>query len=310
MNKSNLIIGGAILVIGGAIATGVILNNPEQSLKGEKVDEGVSQQLTEDQNFKDWENEEKYSFCQGVEEIKGIYTSSILGSEKGNIEYTSEDISLFDKEKNKLYILGRKIKYKYSGDKTIEMASGSGSMSIEEEGMTNEYYAKNTAPVRIDYSSKIINPAPDRKSNDWVVINTKGVGTLMGITDEREDITRGDAKVFCSSFNVDDAFITSEYFSFEKACPDYSPTPEAKFSGNFKYECGGVDNERGLELVKEYKKSEETMNEFNSISNDHNEGDESAEDDLGGARSDQDRPSNEEMKIRLQEAMNEMNTGE
>ncbi len=135
MNKKNLIIGGAILVLGGAIATGVILNNPEQSTKREKVDDNISQALTEEQNFKDWENEDKYSFCQGQEEIKGVYTSSILGAEKGNVEYTSEDISLFDKEKNKLYILGRKIKYKYTGDKTFEMMQGSGNMTVEEQGM-------------------------------------------------------------------------------------------------------------------------------------------------------------------------------
>lgn len=306
MNKI-LLIGGGILVLGGAIATGVILNNPELSSKGEKVDDDISQELIEEQNFKDWKNEDKYSFCQGVEEIKGIYSSSIMGAEKGNVEYTSEDISVLDKEKNRLYILGRKIKYKYSGDKTFNITSSSGNMKVEEEGTTNEYYTKNTAPIRIDFNSKIINPAPERKSSDWVAINIKGEGTLMGFTDNREDITKGDAKVFCSSFNIGDAFITEEYISFEKICPDYSPTPEAKFSGNFKYECGGIDNDRGIELVKEYKKIEELMNEFNSISNDLNEDGENSEDGLGGVKSSQDRPSNEEMKKRLQEAINEMN---
>jgi len=308
MDKKILIIGGVVLAIGGAIAVGSILNDPEQSSKGEKVDETISQELMEEQNFKDWENEEKYSFCQGVEEIKGIYISSTLGFEKGNVEYTSEDISLFDKEKNKLYILGRKIKYKYSGNKTIQIGIGDGSMSIEEEGMINEYYTKNTAPARIDFNSKIINPAPERKSNNWVVINTKGVGTLMGFTDSREDITRGDAKVFCASFNLADAFITPEYISFEKTCPDYSPTPEANFSGNFKYACGGIDNKKGLELVLEYKKSEELMNEFNSVSGDLYGDGENSEDGFDGVRSSQDRPSNEEMKKRLQEAINEINT--
>lgn len=307
MNKS-LLIGGGILVIGGASATGVILHNPERSFDGEKVDESVSQELMEEQSFRDWENKEKYSFCQGVEEIKGIYTSSILGAEKGNVEYISEDISLFDKEKNKLYILGRKIKYKYSGDKTIEMVTGNGSMNVEEEGVLTEYYTKNTAPVRVDFNSKIINPAPERKSNDWVVIKTKGVGTLMGFTNTREDTTTGDAKVFCASFNLADAFITPEYISFERACPDYSPTPQASFSGNFKYACGGVENERGIELVKEYKKLEEIMNEFNSVSSDLYGDDNNLGDDLGGVKSNQNRPNNEEMKKLLQEAINEINT--
>jgi hypothetical protein len=307
MDRNSLIIGGAIIIIGGAIATGAILSNGDQSSSDKKVDDGVSQELTEEQNFKDWENEEKFSFCQGVEEIKGIYTSSIMGSEKGNVEYTSEDISVLDKEKNRLYILGRKIKYKYSGDKTIDMLTGSGSMQVEEEGMTTEYYTKNTAPVRIDFNSKIINPAPERKNNDWVVINTKGEGTLMGLTDTREDTENGDAKVFCASFNLSDAFVTPEYISFEKTCPNYSPTPEASFSGNFKYACGGIDNERGLEIVNEYKKSEEIMNEFNSISD---EGGDDSEDNSGGTGSNEYRPeTSEELKVRLKEALDEINSG-
>ncbi len=270
MNKNTLIIGGAILVIGGAIATGALLNDAEKSSKGKQADENMAQEL-EEQSFKDFEDEDRYSFCQGREEIKGVYTNSIFGNEKGNVEYTSDDISVFDKENNKLYILGRRIEYKYSGNAKMEIAGGQGTMDIEERGVTTEYFSRYGAPVRIDYNAKIINPAPERKSSDWVVINIKSIGTLMGFTDEREEIETGDAKVFCSSFNLDGAFDSSEYFSFKKACPDHSPNPGVNFSGNFKFECGGVENKRGIEIAKEYKESEQLENEFKAITDDDNE---------------------------------------
>lgn len=267
MNKNTLIIGGVVLVIGGAVATGAFLNNEsERASKDVRLDDGIGQEI-EEQNFKDFENEEKYSFCQGREEIRGVYTNSVFGNEKGDVEYISDDISVFDKEKNKLYILGRRIEYKYLGKTKIAIADGQGTMDIEESGVTVEYFSKYSAPIRIDYNANIINSAPERKSTDWVVITIKSVGSLMGFTDEREDVDAGDAKVFCSSFNLESAFKSSEYFSFEKACPNYSPNPGVTFSGNFKFECGGIDNERGIEIVREYKKQEELRNEFDNVLN-------------------------------------------
>ncbi len=127
----------------------------------------------------------------------------------------------------------------------------------------------------------------------------------MGFTDKREDITKGDAKVFCGSFNLGSAFITPEYISFEKTCPDYSPTSGANFSGNFKFECGGIENKKGLEILLEYKKNEELMNEFNSIPNENNKNEDG---DLGGASANDKRPTNDEMKKLLEEAMNEIKT--
>lgn len=300
MTKNNLLIGGAILVIGGAIAGGVILNNMDGSKSTDRVDPLVVGALQEEQNFKDWENEDKYTFCQSREEIKGVYENSTLGYEKGDVEYISEDINVFDKEKNKLFILGRNIKYKYSGNAKMQIGEGSGDIKMEEEGAVSEYYSKNSAPVRIDYNSKIINPAPERKSTEWVVINTKSRGEMMGISQDREDTTMGDAKVFCSAFNIGDAFSTPEYFSFEKACPDLSPSGGVKFSGNFKFECGGIGNKEALEIVKEYKEKEELLSIFNSTKEGNN-----FDSEADGSVKDS-RPSNEEMKVRLQEALNEV----
>ncbi len=268
MDKKALLIGGVVLVLGGAIIAGTLLNNnSEQTSKnGVRLDDSVRQEI-EEQNFKDFADEEKYSFCQGREEIRGEYVSFVLGSEKGDMEYVSEDISVFDKNKNKLFILGRKIKYAYSGKTQIQVADGQGTMDIEESGTTVEYYNKYNAPVRIDYNNKIINIAPERKRSDWVVVEIKSTGSLMGFTQDELDKTTGDAKVMCPSFNIGDAFISPEYINLEKDCPKDSSSLDGGFSGKFAFSCGGIDNERGIEIIKEYKQQEELQNEFDKALN-------------------------------------------
>lgn len=251
MNKNIIIIGGSVLVIGGAIATGFILNNFDASSSKKSIDDNMSEKI-EDQIFKDFTDEGRYYFCQSREEIKGPFTSSVFGNEKGDIEYISEDINVLDKEKNKLFILGRKIKYNYSGKGDMQNNIGEGIIDINEEGSTVEYYSIFNAPVRIDYNAKIIFPAPERKKNDWVVIERKGTGTVMGFTQENTDTAMGDAKTFCSPFVFKNAIITPEYISFEKSC-DNGPDGGFRFSGNFKFECGGIDNEKAIEKLKELK---------------------------------------------------------
>lgn len=262
MDRKVLIIGGTGLLVAGAIATGVALSNLGVGSSDKLADDEAAQEI-EDQNFKDFADEDRYSFCQGREEIKGPYTSSIFGNEKGNIEYVSEDINVFDKEKNKLFILGRKIKYKYSGDGQIQNDIGEGIVDISELGETIEYYNFFDAPVRVDYNSKMIYPAPERKKNDWVVIERKGRGTVMGFTQEDVDRTMGDAKTFCPPFSLKKAFVTPDYLSFEESCDNGSGTGFS-FSGNFKFECGGIDNERGIEIAKEFKQLEESRKVFDS----------------------------------------------
>lgn len=269
MDKKILMIGGAVLVIGGAIATGVFLDNSglqssKQTADDLRLDQNVGEEI-EELNFQDFADEDRYSFCQSREEIKGPYTSSVFGNEKGEIEYVSEDINIFDKEKKKLFILGRKIQYKYSGQGQIEMSVGEGTVQIEESGTTVEYYNIFSAPVRIDYNAKMIYPAPERKENDWVVIERTGRGTVMGLTQESVDKMMGDAKTFCPPFATGGAFATSDYFSIEKSCADGSGLGFS-FSGNFKFECGGIDNEKGIEIVKEYKLLEEARGMLDSSS--------------------------------------------
>ncbi len=262
MDKNKLLIGGAIVVIGGAIATGVILNNFDTSSSKKSIDDNMSGKM-EEQIFNDFVDKDRYYFCQSKEEIKGPFTSSVFGDENGNIEYISEDINVFDKEKNKLFILGREIKYKYSGKGEVEYDIGGGTVDINEEGITVEYYNIFDAPTRIDYNTKIIYPAPERKKNDWVAIERKGQGTVMGFTQEDINKSMGDAKTFCQPFPLNNAFITPEYISFEKSC-DNGPDGGFRFSGNFKFECGGMDNEKAIENLRELKllyEAREMLNE-------------------------------------------------
>jgi len=272
MDKKTLIASAGILAVGGAIAGGLLLNNFETSSRDKNPDENIANEI-EEQNFKDFADENRYSFCQSREVIKGPYTSSVFGNEQGEVEYISEDINVLDKEKNKLFILGREIKYKYSGKGEVAIEDGEGSKEIEESGMTVEYYSKFNAPTRIDYNAKLIYPAPERKRNDWVTIETKGVGTIMGFSQERVDQEMGDAKTFCPPFSISKALVTPEYFSIENSCASGSGLG-FNFSGDFKFECGGIDNEKAIEIVREYKQREEARKVFDSSTDEEELGNE------------------------------------
>lgn len=268
MDRNTLLIGGAVVVIGGAIAAGVILNNFDASSNKKNADDNMSENI-EEQIFKDFADKDRYYFCQSREEIKGPFTSSVFGNESGEIEYISEDINVLDKEKNKLFILGREIKYKYSGKGEIQQDVGEGKVDINEEGATIEYYSIFGAPIRIDYNAKIIYPAPDRKKNDWVAIERKGQGTVMEFTQEDIDNSMGDAKTFCPPFPLKNAIITPEYISFENSC-DNGPGGGFRFSGNFKFECGGIDNEKAIENLQELKLRYEAEEMLDALANEEN----------------------------------------
>jgi len=278
MNKS-LLIGAGIIVIGGAAAAGALLNGGS----GEKNPFNIAQEQTNPRNdeekieefyFEELQNKDRYVFCAGKETISGNYKNTIAGIEEGEINYVSNDLSVFDKHSNKLYILGRSIDYRYSGNADLSIEAGQGILQINESGNTVEYYKKNSAPVRIDYNSKMLFPAPERKKSDWVAIVTKSTGTVMGLTQTNTEEETGDAKTFCSHFVFagdplkNGAVITPELFSFKGRCPDYSPYPGASFSGDFEFECSNIDSKQGVELLKDYKEREEMRDGFNEINND------------------------------------------
>lgn len=258
-----LLLGLGAVATAGAITGGIILlqNNPF-NLEPSPDSSAENQQKIEELYFEGLQNKDRYSFCAGKETIIGVYENSIFGNEKGLVDYTSSDINLFDKEANKLYILGRTINYKYSGKANFENQAGLGQMETTESGKTTEYYKKNESPVRIDYNSQTIFPAPGRKSNDWVNVIIKSIGSVMGYTGESVDEEKGDAKVFCSAISfmgkpLESGMLTTpEFISFQKECPSVSPNPGVTFSGDFTFECSNIDTNKGIELAKNYKEME------------------------------------------------------
>lgn len=262
-----IIIGLGGLAVAGAIAGGVYFsqNNPF-NIDPPKEDPKSNNEKIEKLYFEELENKDRYTFCLGKETISGVYENFIFGNEKGLVDYTSSDVSVFDKKSNKLYILGRNIDYKYSGNADLSHGIGEGKMEINEKGKFTEYYKKNSAPIRIDYNSKIIYPAPERKSKEWVNIIIKSIGSVMGFSDDRIDEEKGDAKVFCSYFNFggnileNGTTVTPDSFSFEGTCPDNSPSSGVSFSGDFEFNCSNIDSKQGIELLKNYKEREEIEN--------------------------------------------------
>ncbi|MFA5000691.1 MAG: hypothetical protein WC531_00475 [Candidatus Paceibacterota bacterium] len=271
--EKKLILGLGAIATTGAIAGGVYLsqNNPF-NLEPSPDTSTEDQQKIEKLYFEELQDKERYTFCQGKEKITGTYKNSIVGSESGQVDYRSEDISVFDKENQKLYILGRTIDYKYHSQGNLSNLIGEGSLETKESGNITEYYKKNMAPVRLDYNANILYPAPDRKRTDWVMITTKGIGAVMGLAQERVDEETGDAKVLCPYFSLaggalkNGAIVTPDSFSFQGTCPDNSPNPGVSFSGNFEFECNNIGSSEGIDLLKNYEEKEE-LSDFKGIIN-------------------------------------------
>ncbi|MFA5291264.1 MAG: hypothetical protein WC385_03075 [Candidatus Paceibacterota bacterium] len=307
-----LIWGLGAIATAGAIAGGAYLsqNNPF-NLKPSPDVSAEDQQKIEQLYFDELKDKERYTFCQGKEKITGTYKNSIVGSESGQVDYRSEDISVFDKEINKLYILGRTIDYKYSGSGDLSNLVGEGSLETKESGNITEYYKKNMAPVRLDYNANILYPAPERKKTDWVVVTTKSIGTVMGLTQERVDEETGDAKVLCPYFSLaggplkNGAIITPDSFSFRGTCPDNSPNPGVSFSGNFEFECNNIGSPEGIELLKNYKEKEELRDNLTKI-NDAG-ADSSQDNDFKGIINSQEKADDPEaLRVKLEEMKKEM----
>lgn len=267
-----LLLGLGGIACAGAIGAGVLVYNSSFSDKGnlkinqEEIGQGIDEETRvklEQLYFEELKNKDRYTFCIGKEKLTGTYKNSIMGNESGEIDYTSEEINVIDNESQKMYILGRTIDYKYSGEGIMDNSAGSGIIETKESGSITEYYKKNQAPVRIDYYSKTIFPAPDRKIKDWVYVNVKMTGTVMGFTDEREETSKEDAKTFCPPFSLagrpleNGAFITPDSFSFSKRCEAPKLNPGVSFEGDFEFTCDNIDYTQGISLLELYKSKEE-----------------------------------------------------
>jgi hypothetical protein len=267
-----LLLGLGGIACAGAIGAGVLVYNSSFSDKGnqkvnqEEIGQGIDEETKaklEELYFEELKNKDRYTFCIGKEKIFGIYSNSVMGNESGEIDYTSEEINVIDNESQKMYILGRTIDYKYNGEGTTFNSVGSGIIKTKESGSITEYYKKNQAPIRIDYYSKMIFPAPDRKVKDWVYVNVEMTGTVMGFTDERQDTSMEDAKTFCLPFSLagrpleNGAIISPDFFSFSKKCEVPALSPGVSFEGDFEFTCDNIDYTQGINLLEMYKSKEE-----------------------------------------------------
>lgn len=323
MNKT-LLLGLGGVAAAGVIAGGVYLGTGEfDFLKRspedlEKERQETAQKL-EDLYFEELKDGERYAFCIGREKITGTYKGSVMGSEEGQVDYSSEDISLFNKEHNRIYILGRTIDYRYNGEGQYVLGPGSGIIKTEEGGRTTEYYKKNSAPLRLDYGSNILFPAPERKEKDWVAVKVKMIGTMMGVTEDRTDDSLGDAKTFCSPISLGNRALSEGYFaspdtvSYNGKCVSADVgTPGVGFSGNYNYSCDFIDYKSAIDLMGDYKTKEEVLRAGDSYVT---EGlDVEAETATAGIRgsggvdseNSDNRPSNEEIRRQLLDLKDEI----
>lgn len=318
MDKNILIGLGGIASV-GLIAGGIYLaDNDFDFLKKsndqiEKENQETAQKI-EQLQFDELKDKERYSFCIGKEKITGTYTNTIMSNEEGQVNYSSEDISVLDKENNKIYILGRVIDYNYNGEGEYIIADGSGFVKTQENGRTTEYYKKNQAPVRADYNSKTLFPAPDRKEKNWVVVNIKMTGTMMGFTDTKTEQSQEDAKTFCMPINLGlvkgmDYVTTPNSIVYNGNCESSEVSPGVNFSGDYSYSCDFVDYDQAIDLIKNYQSKEEAqkaMNEAIQGEQQTNLGIEPSGEGEGGLGGLDERPSSEEMRKQLDELKDEM----
>ncbi len=266
-----LLLGMGGIACAGVIGAGILFYNSSSSNRGnplinrEEIGQGIDEETRaklEELYFEELKNKDRYTFCIGKEKITGTYTNSIMGNESGLIEYSSEEINLIDNESQKMYILGRAIDYKYNGEGMLVNSAGSGIILTKESGSLTEYYKKNQAPIRVDYYSKMIFPAPDRKIKNWVYVNVKMIGTVMGFTDEREETSKEDAKTYCLPFSLagrpleNGALITPDFISFSKECEVPKVNPGVSFEGDFEFSCDNIDYTQGINLLELYKSKE------------------------------------------------------
>jgi hypothetical protein len=259
---------GLVAIATVGLGVGVMLaskNADTENLAYQGTEIGTSPEdktKLEELYFEELKNTDRYSFCTGRETITGTYENSIMGTEKGTVLYTSEELNLFDRDANKLYILGRTVRYTYDGKSNIANGVGTGEMVMRERGELSEYYKKNTALVRVDFTTKIFFPAPTGKTTNWVTTDIQSSGTVLGATQRAEEVTYENPKVFCGPISFADKPLSAEIlgegssFTFDERCPAQGGILEASFTGDEKFTCIPTSTNEAIELLKTYEENE------------------------------------------------------
>lgn len=329
--KREIIIGGGVIAAAGLIAGGIYLsqNNPF-NIEPTQEDAEANRQKIEELYFEELKNTERYVFCVGKETVKGDYSNSIMGNEKGEVDYVSQEVNLIDKESGKMYLLARSIDYNYQGQGVVSYGFGDGTIDTKENGSVTEYYKKNEAPVHVDYNSGTVFPAPDRKSKDWVFVNVNMTGSALGATQSSQETSKEDAKTFCQPIKLSGnpleagAVVNSESLFVNRSCDAANVNPGVSFSGKYEFNCLKTDYLLAIQMLKEYQSKEQLQNSEKEKGSENEEftnfRDETLTEGVAGGSvgdginssqsgefrdlgdSNEDRPSNDEMKKLLEEA--------
>lgn len=252
--KKEILIGLGAVTCVGAIVGGVMLKNNDFNFLKNSEKENYNDKI--EALWKDeLKDENKYLFCLGEMKINSNHADLTLGF-YGKIDYTSKEVSVYDKEKEKIYIISRQSNYSYDGVIKQNLGGTVGlDIPVKEIGKLSETYKKNEMPIRLDYANNFIVSDPDAKNKQWVVVT---IG---------EDISSGMPHHGCSGiYSLNNApgvdlLVGGQQIIIDRECNE--SIMGAKYDGSFKYQCNQVDYKQAIDLFDTTKIEEELQNSKN-----------------------------------------------
>lgn len=249
--KKEIWIGLGTIACAGAIAGGVMLKNNDFNFIKDHENEDYKEKIEE--LWKDeLKDKDKYSFCLGEMKINSNHVDSVLGF-YGKINYTSKEVSVYDKEKDKIYVMSRQSDYSYDG--TIKQMLG-GTMALDvpvkERGKLSETYGKNEMPIRLDYANNYVVSDPEVKNKQWAVVT---IG---------EDVSSGMPHHGCSGmYSLDnkvgvDMLVGGQQVIIDRDCNE--GLMGAKYDGSFEYRCNEISYDQAMQMLGVDKTNEELQN--------------------------------------------------
>lgn len=294
--KKEIWIGLGAIACAGAIVGGVMIKNNDFNFIKDHEEEDYSDKI--EALWKDeLKDKNKYSFCLGEMEINSNHADSALGF-YGKINYTSKEVSVYDKEKDKIYIMSRQSDYSYDG--VIKQMLG-GTMKLDvpvtERGKLAETYTKNEMPIRLDYSNNFITSDPDVKNKQWAVVT---IG---------EDVSSGMPHHGCAgTYSLDnkvgaDMLVGGQQVIISRECNE--GLMGAKYDGSFEYQCNEISYDQAMEMLDKSKTTEQLQNSKNKEVFENDEG-RDIEDAVGDANTTVTTLTSDDLKKAIEEMKKEM----
>lgn len=260
--KKEIWIGLGAIACAGAIVGGVMVNNNDFNFLEKKQEEDYGSKI-EELWKNDLKDESKYSFCLGKMKINSNHADSTLGF-YGKINYTSQEVSVYDKEKDKIYIISRESNYSYDGVMKQMLGGTMGlDVPVKEKGELAETYKKNEMPLRLDYTNNYVMSDPDVKNKQWTTV-------VIG-----EDVSSGMPHHGCSgmySLNNKagvDMLAGGQQIIIDRECNE--AVMGTKYDGNFEYQCNEISYNEAMTMFEDSKIKEQLQNSKNSEVFENNE---------------------------------------